>query len=268
MTETAERILAAAGIPVFAGADTAVRALRALATIPPVPATPPAVSRVPAEMPVRWRVDPPTEYDASRYAASYGIPFPPELLAEDAAEAMAVAGRLRWPIVAKQLCRDVAHKSDLGLVRLGIRDPRDLAAQLAQLAEVADSEGLEPAGILLAEQAAGLEMIVGGVRDADFGPMIMIGSGGVLAEVLADTALARCPIDAERAAELIGTLRIARVLSGYRGTAYDVAALAELVARAAEMFAAAPWMAAFDLNPVLVGPAGHGATAVDASIAL
>ena len=270
VTETAERILAAAGVPGFAGADTAVRALRALATIPPVPETPPAqaYARVPAEMPLRWQVDAPTEHDASRYAAAWGIPFPTQLVAGDATEAMALAGRLRWPIVAKQLCRDVAHKSDLGLVRLDIRGPQDLAAQLAQLAEAVASNGLEPAGILLAEQAVGLEMIVGGVRDADFGPMIMIGSGGVLAEVLADTALARCPIDAERAEELVGTLRIARVLSGYRGRAYDVAALAELVARASEMFAAAPWMAGFDLNPVLVGPAGSGAKAVDASIEL
>lgn len=276
MTETAEGILAAAGVPVFAGPDTAVRALRALATIPPVPVRPPAPARPPgrvaaratAELPPRWRVDPPTEHDASRYAAAWGIPVPAQLLAEDAADATALAGRLRWPIVAKQLCRGVTHKSDLGLVRPDIRDPRDLAAQLAQLAAVAASNDLEPAGILLAEQAAGLEMIVGGVRDADFGPMIMVGSGGVLAEVLADTALARCPIDSARAAELIGTLRIARVLSGYRGLAYDVAALADLVARASEMFAASPWMAAFDLNPVLVGPAGHGATAVDASIEL
>ena len=270
MTETAERILAASGVPMFAGADTAVRALRALATIPPVPTdtAAPADARVPVGMPLRWQVDAPTEHDASRYAAEWGIPFPRELLAGDADEAMALAGRLRWPIVAKQLCRDVLHKSDLGLVRTGIRDPRDLAAHLAELADIVAGNELEPAGILLAEQASGLEMIVGGVRDADFGPMIMVGSGGVLAEILTDTALARCPIDAERAAELIGTLRIARVLAGYRGSAYDVVALAELVARASEMFAAAPWMAAFDLNPVLVGPAGHGAMAVDASIAL
>ena len=270
MTETAERILAAAGIPVFAGPDTAVRALRAVATIPPVPTSPPvrAAARAPAEMPVRWRVDPPTEHDASRYAAAWEIPVPAQLLAEDAADATALAGRLRWPIVAKQLCRGVTHKSDLGLVRPDIRGPQDLAAQLAQLAAVVASNDLETAGILLSEQAVGLEMIVGGVRDAEFGPMIMVGSGGVLAEVLADTALARCPIDSAQAAELIGTLRIARVLSGYRGQAYDVAALADLVARASEMFAASPWLAAFDLNPVLVGPAGHGATAVDASIEL
>jgi acetate---CoA ligase (ADP-forming) len=181
---------------------------------------------------------------------------------------MALAGRLRWPIVAKQLCRGVTHKFDLGLVRTDIRDRQGLAVQLAELAAVVAGNDLEPAGILLAEQAAGLEMIVGGVRDADFGSMIMVGSGGVLAEVLADTALARCPIDPARATDLIGTLRIAPVLSGYRGQAHDVAALADLVARAAEMFAASPWMATFDLNPVLVGPAGHGATAVDASIAL
>jgi acyl-CoA synthetase (NDP forming) len=276
MTETAERILADAGVPVFAGPDTAVRALRALATMPPVPAAVQVPVQVPvqapvqapAELPARWRVDPPTEHDAGRYAAGWGIPFPAELLAQDAAEAMALAGRLRWPIVAKQLCRGVTHKSDLGLVRTDIRDRQGLATQLAQLAEVVAGNDLEPAGILLAEQAIGLEMIVGGVRDADFGPMIMVGAGGVLAEVLADTALARCPVDAGRAAQLIGTLRIARVLSGYRGQAHDVAALAHLVARASQMFAAAPWMAGFDLNPVLVGPAGHGAMAVDASIAL
>jgi acyl-CoA synthetase (NDP forming) len=108
-----------------------------------------------AELPARWQVDAPTEHDASRHAASWGIPFPTELLAADAAEALALAGRLRWPIVAKQLCRDLPHKSDLGLVRPGIRDRRELAAQLAQLDEVVAGSGLEPAGILLAEQATG-----------------------------------------------------------------------------------------------------------------
>jgi acyl-CoA synthetase (NDP forming) len=148
MTEAAERILAAAGVPVFAGADTAVRALHTVTTIPPVPAAQPARAdrRPPAEMPARWQVDAPTEHDASRYAASWGIPFPTELLAADAAEALTLAGRLRWPIVAKQLCRDLPHKSDLGLVRLGIRDRKELAAQLAQLGEVVAGSGLEPAG--------------------------------------------------------------------------------------------------------------------------
>jgi acyl-CoA synthetase (NDP forming) len=87
MTETAERILAAAGVPVFAGPDTAVRALRALATMPPVPAAaqvPVQVPvRVPAEMPAGWWVDPPTEHDAGRYAAAWGIPFPAQLLAQN-----------------------------------------------------------------------------------------------------------------------------------------------------------------------------------------
>ena len=93
--------------------------------------------------------------------------------------------------------------------------------------------------------------------------MIMVGAGGVLAEVLTDTALARCPVTPARAAELIDTLRIGRVLTGYRARPYDLGALADLVARASEAFAAATWMTSFDLNPVLV--ARTGAHAVDAA---
>lgn len=241
MTEAAERILADSGVPYFTGPDTAVRALHALATAPlappapPVPAGPAPEGRDPgaaAGVPAGWEDGGPSEYEAGLWFAERGVPFPAGALVADVTEAIAAAGRLRWPVVAKQLCRGVTHKSDLGLVRLGIRDPGELVDQLADLAATAGRAGLQPVGVLLAE-------------------------------VLTDTALARCPVTPARAAELIGTLRIARVLTGYRARPYDLGALADLVARASEAFAAAPWMTGFDLNPVLV--ARTGAHAVDAA---
>lgn len=264
MTGAAQRILADAGVPVFAGVDTAVAALATAAAAPPVSASArPAAGETIGKPP--W-AGTPTEFEAGRFFGGFEVPFPAQRLVLDAAEARAAAADLRGPLVVKQLCRGVVHKSDLGLVRLDAR--ADLDRHLAELAGLAAGHGLEPAGVLIAERATGLEVIVGGLRDPDFGPLVMVGAGGVLAEVLRDTVLARCPVDPGRAAELIGRLRIGRVLAGHRGRAYDLDALARLVARVSEVFAAAPWMTAFDLNPVLVGPPGAGARAVDASIQL
>jgi acetyltransferase len=204
--------------------------------------------------------------DAIRFFAENGVCVPRQRYAADADSAAESAADLRPPYVAKQLAHGVMHRSEIGLVRTDLADAAAVAAAVAAFQKIVVEHGLSTAGVIVAEQVSGLEMIVGGVWDRDFGPLVMVGAGGVLAEVLGDRTFARCPVDLARARDLVSRLRIGRVLAGYRNVEYDVDAFAQLIVRASEIFAASSWMAAFDLNPVLVGRAGAGTYAVDASV--
>jgi len=278
MTTSIERLLRESPVATFADTESALRALGAvvaagLAEAPEAGAAPVWTRPAPGaltERPVEWSSDP-SEHQAKQFFATAGIAVPREIFVPHGAD-IPDALRLRWPLVVKQLCSGVEHKSDLGLVRVGVRDAHELTGVRKGLATIVEDSGLTPLGLLLAEQASGVEVIVGGVRDSEFGPMIMIGAGGILTEVLDDHVLARCPVSPEAATALLGRLRLWPVLAGHRGRAYDVAGLARLVATASELFASSPWMEAFDLNPVIVGapPDGvsGGAVAVDAAIHL
>jgi len=109
--------------------------------------------------------------------------------------------------------------------------------------------------VLVQRQLTGTEVVVGGFRDPSFGPVVMVGLGGIWVEALADVAFALAPLSVEEAADLIGSLRGYRVLSGGRGRpAVDLAALARVVVAAGDLLAAVPRVAALDLNPVLATP--------------
>jgi acyl-CoA synthetase (NDP forming) len=264
MTRTVEELLTGAAVATFADTDAALRALGFVGA--------PSVTRRPAPglrlHPVSPWPESPNEADAKRWLANQGIAVPREVVVPSDGDVESAARSLRWPLVAKQLCRGVDHKSDLGLVVVGIDDAPRLRRVLASFAETVRDQGLVAEGVLLAEQATGVEVLVGGVRDPDFGPMVVVGAGGVHAEVLADRVMARCPVTPDEARALLSRLRLWPLLAGHRGTACDVDGLARLVARVSEVLAVSPWLAELDLNPVLVGPhsARGSALAVDALV--
>jgi len=156
----------------------------------------------------------------------------------------------------------VVHKSDVGGVRLDIGDVEQLRSAYQRMA------GVAPDGLLLQPMIAGdAEIIVGGLQDPVFGPVVMVGAGGVFADLVADRRFLLAPVGAEQVAAAVGQLRLARVLDGYRGRPpVSRRALAELVSRVAALVDDLPEVAEIDLNPVL----GHGESliAVDAKIRL
>jgi acyl-CoA synthetase (NDP forming) len=261
MTRTVEELLTGAPVATFLDTDAALRALGAVArpssTRLPLPG-------LPAQPVPPWPPEGPNAAEATRWLAGEGVLVPHEVVVPPGGDVETAARSLRWPLVAKQLCRGVDHKSDLGLVVVGIDDVLRLKRVVATFAETVRRQDLVAEGVLLAEQATGLELLVGGVRDADFGPMVVVGAGGVNAEVLADRVMARCPVTPHEARDLLSRLRVWPLLTGHRGTTCDVDGLASLVARVSEVVAASPWLAEIDLNPVLVGP--DSAVAVDALV--
>ncbi len=173
------------------------------------------------------------------------LPRPREVQASSAEEAVAFARAVGRPVVAK--ASGVVHKSDRGLVRLGL-DADALAGCFEELARAGDGT------VLVAEEVVGeLELIVGGVRDPQFGPVGTVGLGGVTAEVDPDVAFLLLPPEPGELDRAIASLRAAPLFDGYRGRPpVDRAALTEVLAAIAELLERDPGVVEVDCNPVIV----------------
>jgi acyl-CoA synthetase (NDP forming) len=200
----------------------------------------------------------------------YGIRGAPAELAATPAAARAAAGRLGAPVVLKVVSPDVAHKTDVGGVRLGLATPADAERAAGELlARVRDARpDAAVRGVLVQRMApAGRELLVGVVHDAQFGPLVVVGFGGIYVEVLKDTTARLAPLAPSEALTMLDELRMAPLLSGVRGEAAVArAALAETVSRFAQLAVDFPDLAEIELNPLIATP--DGTIAVDARATL
>jgi len=248
--------LRAAGIPVLEGARSGLLALGHLlahGTWSP-PAEPLAADPARQE---RWvtalRAGPLAGADAFRLLCDYGIPVIRARRAGSAGAALAAAAGLGFPVVLKTAEPGVAHKSDVGGVVLGIRDPAGLTAAYRDLAA-----RLGPRVLVCESAAPGTELSAGITADPDLGPLVVVGAGGVLVEHLADRVVALPPVDARQAGRMLSRLRVARLLAGFRGRPPAdlravAAAIAGVSAIACELGGE---LAALDINPLICGPSG------------
>ena len=261
----------ALNVPVFEDPVRAVRAVSALVRVAEGLARGPDASADPAAHPPgeRYpggRLD---EYEAQRLLASWGIPAVETRIARNAAEAARAARAIGVPVAMKILSPDIEHKTEAGAVALGVA-VEDAAGEhdaLVARARSYDADA-EIRGTLLSPMVNGVECILGTRRDAVFGPVVMVGSGGVLAEVIDDVAVRKAPIDHAEAKRMIAGLRGARMLEGARGRPRcDADALAGAVAALSRFAAAhADMVESVDVNPFVVLPEGEGGLALDALI--
>jgi acyl-CoA synthetase (NDP forming) len=216
-----------------------------------------------------------TEVQAKALLAAYGVKRVPEFLAtgeDDASEAaMRIASGTGGAVALKVQSPDIVHKTEAGAVMLNLATAAAVREGYRTVLERASTAhpGAKIDGVLIQAMARrGQEMILGVTRDPVFGPMLMVGLGGIHVEVLKDVAFAPVPLDHDDALALIGELKGAALLDGVRGSPpADKQALAELMV-ALSRFAAdhADQIAEIDLNPVIVHEAGHGLSVVDALI--
>lgn len=212
------------------------------------------------------------EYRSKALLGARGIAFPRHELATTKAEAQAAAERLGYPIVLKAQAAALPHKSDAGGVIVGLADADAVAAGWDKLhANIAAARpGLALDGVLVEGMAErGVELIVGARNDPAWGPVILVGFGGVAAELLHDVRLLPTGLSQDAIAAEIRQLRMAPLLDGFRGAPpMDVAAVGRIVSALGEVVAATPAIREIDLNPVLVYPEGQGAIALDALISI
>jgi acyl-CoA synthetase (NDP forming) len=209
------------------------------------------------------------EASAKAALAQAGIPMLKEAVATSREAALATARDIGFPVVLKIVSPDVAHKTEVGGVVVGIASEAALQDEYdALLARVAQkAPGARIAGVLIAQMAgAGTELILGTTRDPVFGPVVMVGLGGIFAEVLRDVALQLAPVTEDQALQMLRSLKAFALLDGARGRPRaDVVAAARAVA-ALSRFAAqhAKSVAEIDINPLVVLDQGQGAFALDA----
>ncbi|MBF8257944.1 MAG: CoA-binding domain protein [Actinobacteria bacterium] len=187
-----------------------------------------------------------------------GFPVVPFKRAETEEDAVAAARKIGYPVAVKMNSPDITHKSDLGGVILGVADEAGVRQAFRGVSAAVKNAGARDEGVIVSAMAApGREVIVGVVRDLQFGPAVMFGMGGILVEALGDVSVRVVPLSGRDAEEMIAGIRGSMLLKGYRGgKPVDTASIRELLLKVSEFAAANPDVAELDLNPVIVHESG------------
>jgi acyl-CoA synthetase (NDP forming) len=247
----------AAGVPVLEGTRSGLTALRHLLAHPDRRTSPAPAHRPDTDRQATWRrrlaAGPLQGEDAFALLRAYGIATPASQAVSSAEGAAAAAREIGFPVVLKTDEPSIAHKSDVGGVILGVADPDAAAVAYADLAS-----RLGPRVVVSATAPDGVELALGVVRDPQLGPLVVVGAGGVLVELLADRSVRLAPMDHDGARDAVARLRVSAVLDGVRGAPpADRDALAAAVVAVSEMAAElGDALDAADINPLRCGPSG------------
>lgn len=269
---TWRRELASSRIPVCRDLRLAVRTLEAVAlrqrALDRLSTLDHVAPPVPPALPPEWpAVAVAAEDDAKRILAGWGLPVVTERRVDSPDAAVLAAGELGYPVVVKVVAPGLAHKTEFGGVALGLRDAgavREAAAALLARAPA----GIE-AGLLVQPMATGVEVLLGARRHPTFGPVVVLGVGGVDVEARAEVSVRPLPLTAGDVGAMVAEIpALAAALAGGRGRPpADIDALVEAVLAMAGFIATAPpSVVEAEVNPLIVGSAGQGATAVDALV--
>jgi acyl-CoA synthetase (NDP forming) len=264
--------LRALGIPFFPSPERAFRALAHLTNLPAhrLRARPIAAPEASARLSLSSGTMP--EHCGKQVLAQAGIPIPKGGLAHSLDEALAIAGEIGFPVVLKAQSAKLSHKSDAGGVELNLDTPKALAAGWdrlhASVSRVMPELVLD--GVLVEQmRRRGTELILGARNDPDWGTVVLVGFGGILAEAIHDVRLLPPDLTVDEVIAELYQLRCSAILRGFRGSpALDVKAAAEIVCRLGSLASSNPEIRELDINPVVLYPEGHGAVALDALIFL
>lgn len=210
-----------------------------------------------------------SEHAAKQLLRAYGIRVPREQLVTSAAAAVRAASLIGYPLVMKASGAQIAHKTELGLVKLPLTSASQVRDAYRELTDIARYEGISLDGVLVCQMVErGVEMVVGVTHDELFGPTVTVGLGGVLVEVLRDTAVRVPPFGDDQARAMLAELRGRALLDGVRGAPpVDIDALVEVVIRVQRMaLELGDDISELDINPLMVLGRGQGAVALDALV--
>ena len=210
------------------------------------------------------------EPEAKEFIQAFGIKTPEHRAASSCGEAIQAARSIGYPVVLKIVSPDISHKTDVGGIRLDIRDDNGVEQAYNEIigAVTKRQPGARIFGILVQEIAPpSTEVIIGGLRDPQFGPAVMFGLGGVFVEVYKDISFRIAPVEEYEAFDMIHSVKGAKILKGFRNREEaDITALAQAIVKVSDIMVAIEEIKEIDLNPVLVYP--KGLKAVDARIIL
>lgn len=207
-----------------------------------------------------------SEYDGKRILKAYGVPVTREVLVNSAAESVAAAKKLRYPVVLKACSPDATHKTEKGLVAVGLGSDKEVRDALATLKKRAGKSYKDD--FLVQEMIKGQrEIMMGMIRDPQFGPSVLFGLGGIFTEVLEDVAFRVAPLTKKEARRMTGEIRAHKILGAVRGMKpVDMDALTGALVALGRIGMNHPEVAEIDINPLIV--AGAKPVAVDALFVL
>src|SRR3954469_6421481 len=265
--------LAESGVVVLSGLTHVGVALRKITDYARFKLAPPAseTDSRPFDLAARLTSKTLSEHDSKSLLREAGIALPDETLVTEKAGLDEAIARAGFPLVMKIQSRDIPHKSEVGGVRVNITSKGEAWAAYGALLDSARQHRPDAViqGVLVSPMAKnGVEIIVGTMGDATFGPMIMVGLGGITTELFKDVIYRPAPVSAEEATAMLGGLKAAPLLNGFRGAAKaDIPALAQLISQISQLAARySDKISEIELNPVLVHPEGKGVTIVDALV--
>jgi len=210
------------------------------------------------------------EHESKEILKAYEIPTTREALAADVSDAVKSAEEIGFPVVLKVYSPDIIHKSDVGGVIIGLKTPNEVEEAYRRLIKNVSAKKPEAKilGVLVQEMVPkGYEVIVGAMRDAQFGPAVMFGLGGIFVEVLKDVSFRLAPLSKKEALKMIKETKGFKVLEGFRGEKpADIEALADVIVKVGRMTVDLHEVAEMDINPLVVYD--KGLIAVDARILL
>ncbi len=206
-----------------------------------------------------------SEHESKKLLACYGIPVTTEILTTTAEEALAASKSIGFPLALKACSAGLLHKTDSGGVVLNVSSETDIKRVFEKLKAIVP----EPDGILVQAMIPGKrELVVGLNRDAQFGPCVMLGLGGVFAEILEDIAFRAVPFDRAEALDMAAELRCSKIFAEFRGEPrVDLKQLANILMTIGDLSIAHEQIAEIDINPLIITPKGQ-CVAADALIVL
>lgn len=211
------------------------------------------------------------ELEAKELLSAYGIPMASSQLAKTKEEAGKMAKETGFPVVVKVLSADIQHKTDAGCVFIGVKTQEEAESVFETILEHAHTYNPKAVidGVLIQEMApVGLEVIVGMKKDPQFGPVILVGSGGIYVEVFQDVSMRLVPLTPQDAKEMLRETKLYQMIQGARGTVYDEAILVDILLKVSELLRQRPDIEELDINPLFLYEKGKGAKGVDALIRL
>jgi acetate---CoA ligase (ADP-forming) len=200
----------------------------------------------------------------------YGIPTASSIAAANVQEALAAAEKMGYPVAIKVIAEQISHKSDVGGVELNLRNEAALAAAFNEMMDRISQvyPEVQPDGVLVQPMVTcGWELILGGRQDKQFGPVVLVGLGGIFAELFEEVAVRVAPISRAEAYEMLQSLRGSQVLYGARGhKPADVEAVVDALLRLSQLLCDFPAIQEIDINPLKVFREGEGCRALDARV--
>ncbi|MCK9196600.1 MAG: acetate--CoA ligase family protein [Syntrophales bacterium] len=205
-----------------------------------------------------------SEYDSKRFLSLFDIPVTREIFAVDADSAVAAAAGLGYPVALKATGASLTHKTEVGGVVLNMKTPREIESEAGRLLKIPGCEAL-----IVAEMVGGArELVCGLTRDPHFGPAVMFGLGGILTEILKDTAFRIAPLTTGDARSMMSDIRAVKILDTFRGeAAVDRESLTRILMAVGQIGLEYEGVAEIDINPLKIRPNGQP-VAVDALLVL